>query len=469
MAAAVLLLAACFSLPGGLGRPPLSSAAPGTTPTPTRKSPAKTSTPPAIPTPTVPLEMQVDLSELRGSKVVLWEPFVGELGSLFQQMARDFNSKNEWGIQAEVVMQSSDSALAELINQPEAENLPQVVLAPSAQLNAWLLAKRLTALDAYISYPSTRLEQPPAEEFNQVFWQQDQIGEQQAGLPFLRSAYGLLYNKTWAGELGFSSAPASLAQFREQACEAAKANNRSEFLEQRGTGGWLVDTSPVVTLNWMTAFGADGVPADEGGVYQFDQEKAGSALSFLRKMQEDGCLWVGKSPTPQQYFAQRYALFISGSQQDLIPLAKVMAGFENQDEWMLLGYPSSSGGPFVSADGYSLGLVAGDPKQQMAGWLFMRWLSQPENQARLGFLYPSLPVSSAWQAQAADYRANFPWTLILPLEKGRIEPLPSLPSWLVAQRPLEDAGWQLYNLASDEQLPTILPQLDALIKELLAP
>jgi multiple sugar transport system substrate-binding protein/sn-glycerol 3-phosphate transport system substrate-binding protein len=469
LAAAVFLLAACFSLSPAAGGATQAPAVDQTAPTSTRKVLAKTSTPPPILAPTIPAELQVNLADLRGMKVILWAPFVGELGGELQQLARDFSRENEWGIQAEVMLQSSDGALADLINQPEEDKLPQVVLAPSAQLNAWLQAGRLAALDPYLANPATQMEKTVLNGFAPVFWEQDQMDGRQAGIPALRSAYGLLYNKTWAGELGFSTPPATPAQFREQACEAAKENNRSQFLDYRGTGGWLVDTAPVVTLNWLTAFGLEAVPAQEGGGYQFAQEKGDSALAFLRKMQEDGCLWVGKNPTPLQYFAERYALFSSGSLQDLLPQARMMTGLENQDEWLLLGYPSSSGGPFVSTEGYSFGLLKSEADQQMAGWMFMRWLSLPANQARLGALYPSLPISSAWQEQAGDDRSNFPWTMILPLEKIRILPIPSLPSWLVARRPLEDAGWQLYNLASVEQLPSILPQLDALIKELLTP
>ena len=471
LAAAAVLLAACFSAgpaPSGADQTPPSQKSPSPRP---QNTPARTSTPQPSPTPALPAGLQVDLADLRGVKVTLWQPFVGEMGALLQRMAQEFNQKNEWGIQAAVVAQGSEGVLAEGFNRPGADSpdLPQAVLAPSAQLNAWLLADRLAPLDPYLAYAPTRLDPQVQAGFSPVFWDQDRLNDRQAGIPALRTAYGLLYNRTWAAELGFTSPPLTPAQFRTQACEAAKVNNRSPFLDKRGTGGWLVSTDPEATYAWLMAFGLDAVPAEEGQDYHFAQKAGDDALAFLRSMQEDGCLWVGKDPSSLQYFSERYALFTSVSLQDLSAEAKMLEGVQNPDDWTLIPYPSAVEGPFVNAQGYSYGLVKGAAQDQMAAWLFIRWLSLPENQARLGALYPSLPVSASWKDQPAAAPTAFPWTLILPLEKSRILPMPSLPGWLVARRPLEDAGWQLYNLASRDQLPELLPQLDALIRDLLTP
>jgi len=466
---AAVLLAACFSAgPAPAGANQTQQPQPSVSPRP-QNTPARTPTIQPSPTLALPPGLQVDPADLRGVKVTLWQPFVGEMGGLLQRMAEEFNQKNEWGIRAAVVAQGSDGVLAEGINRPGTLGLPQAVLAPSAQLNAWLLADRLAPLDPYLAYPLTRLDPKVQDAFSPVFWDQDRLAGRQAGIPALRTAYGLLYNRTWAAELGFTSPPLTPAQFRTQACEAAKENNRSPFLEKRGTGGWLVSTDPEVTYAWLTAFGLEAVPAEEGQAYHFAQQAGEDALSFLRSMQEDGCLWVGKDPSALQYFSERYALFTSVSLQDLSAEAKLLASVQNPDDWMLIAYPSAAGSPFANAQGYSYGVVKGSAQDQMAAWLFIRWLSLPENLARLGALYPSLPVSASWQDQPAAAPTAFPWTLILPLEKTRILPMPSLPGWLVARRPLEDAGWQLYNLASRDQIPEILPQLDALIRDLLTP
>ncbi len=421
------------------------------------------------PTPTAADAFAGELASLRGVKVALWHPFAGEVGRLLEEMAGEFSRANEWGIRAEAVSLGGSGALAQALNRPDGALLPQAVLAPSAQLNGWLGEGRLVDLNGYLSQPEVGIGANQLKDYNPLYWQQDQTGEAQAGIPALRTAYGLIYNRAWAAELGFQNPPATPAEFKEQACAAAKVNNRSEYLDKRGTGGWLVDLSPEVALAWLEAFGAQVLPASPSEAFRFDRPEAEDALAFLHEMQAEGCLWLGKSPTPYDYFAGRYALFISGSLQDLAPVQKTLQNLENGDDWAFIAYPSQAGRAFVLAEGYSFGVYRGEPRAQLAAWLFVRWLSLPENQSRLEGVYPSLPVGVGRESLQAGDAAEFPWTHILPLEKQAVRPAPSLPSWVVVRRPLADAYWQVFNLAAPEQLKDILPELDRLAAGLLAP
>ena len=460
---AALLVAGCVSSP---------SQTPAGTPDGTPISPKATfpatNTPNVQPSPDQPNQYESYLSELEGTRLELWHPFSGKMADLLSALANEFNRENEWGIQAEAVTKGGGSQLSEALDQPGEGGLPQVVLAASPHLNGWMQSGRLADLNEYLGLAGIGMDADLLQGYNPVFWQQDQIANFQAGIPALRTAYGLFYNQTWAEELGFSRPPATPDEFQEQACAAALDNNRSKFLDKRGTGGWLVDLSPETALSWFQAFGGQVLPSDETQSYRFNQDKAKDALEFIHEMQAGGCLWIGLSGDTTAYFSDRYALFASGSLQDLPAQQKRTLDHESEDEWLFISYPEISGRPFVYAEGYSYGLLKADPKTQLAGWLFIRWLNLPKNQARVAELYPSLPVNTAWQAQTIDYRVNFPWTQILPLEKQAVLPAPWQPSWIVARRPVEDAFWQVFNLADAEQLNDILPELDALIREQLS-
>jgi ABC-type glycerol-3-phosphate transport system substrate-binding protein len=461
LAAAALLLSACFTQPGAVS----TFVAAQKTKIPTRAAPTPTSTPGPTST-TVPDELKVQLGGLKGEAVVLWHPFVGPVADLLSRMADEFSHENEWGLRASVVSHGGDAVLAEAVNQADDKTVPQAVLAPSTQLNSWMLSGRLAALDVYLSHAVVGMDEATLKGFVPEYWQQDRLNGAQTGLPALRTAYGLLYNLTWAKELGFEKLPVTPDDLRQQVCEAAKANNRSNYLDKFGTGGWLIDTSPETALSWLTAFGASPLPAEEGQPYHFDQPQALDAVNYLHKLQADGCLWEGRSPDPQLYFADRNALVVSGSLQDLDAQARINQGLEVKDTWVFLPYPGKDGKPFVFSGGYSYGLITTNPRGQMAAWLFLRWLSRPENQARLGEIYPSLPVSSGAKKISAAKQSLFPWTVILPLQEVA-RPAPALPGWQIARRPLEDAFWQVFHLASADQISIVLPQLDALVQELL--
>ena len=460
--AAALLMSACGAWQA---QPPVGLT--DGTPTPPRLTLPVTTTPRVLPSPDQVNEYEAYLSALEDVRLELWHPFSGKNAGLLADLAEEFTRENEWGIQAEAVTKGGGSQLTEAMDQPGEGGLPQVVLAASAHLNGWMQSGRLADLNEYLEQPQIGMDADLLKGYNPVFWQQDQSTGGQAGIPTLRTAYGLFYNKTWAGELGFTRPPATPDEFKQQACAAALENNRSKFLDKLGTGGWLVDLSPETALSWFLAFDAQVLPEDEAQSYRFNQDKAKEALEFLREMQADGCLWTGLSSDSTAYFSDRYALFTSGSLQDLPAQQKRTLDHESEDEWLFISYPEISGQPFVYSDGYSYGVLKAGPETQLAAWLFVRWLNLPENQARFAELYLSLPVNAAWQAQTADSRASFPWTKILPLEKQTIVPAPWQSSWIVARRPVEDAFWQVFNLAEAEQLNAVLPELDTLIREQL--
>jgi ABC-type glycerol-3-phosphate transport system substrate-binding protein len=446
-------------------RPDQTPASTTTKPNPT----AKLLVPTTARTPTLetPNSLKVRSQDLRGVSVLFWHPMVGEIANLYARLAAQFNKENEWGIQVKVNAMGSSGTVWDSLPQAQKDgNLPQLVLATPEQLTTWMREKLLVDLTDYIWHPTWGFSKAVLDGFDPIYWQQSQLEGAQTGIPVLRTVYGMFYNKTWAAELGFTDSPATPEQFQEQACAAAKVNNRSPYLDMRGTGGWLLTTEPLSTLSWMEGFGANVLPEKAGEAFRFNQPDALNALSYLRKMQELGCLWDGKSPSPYDYFANRYALFYTGTFQDFPLQSAVLEQSGSKDEWTFLAYPAEDGKPLSLATGFDYGIFQTKPEQQLAAWLFVRWLSQAKNLAQLDEAYPSLPVNSGVKDQIADYHVTYPWTLIQPLETT-VRAAPGIPEWRIARNPLEDATWQVFNLADSKQLDKVLPQLDSLVTDLL--
>jgi ABC-type glycerol-3-phosphate transport system substrate-binding protein len=94
--------------------------------------------------------------------------------------------------------------------------------------------------------------------------------------------------------------------------------------------------------------------------------------------------------------------------------------------------------------GPSFTLLPSTPEQQLAAWLFVRWLAQPENQARWIESTASLPLRSAALDFLDSYRQSHPqWA-------AAVEALPyaiaetELLSWAQVRWALQDATTQLY-------------------------
>lgn len=467
-----LLLAACQSATPT----PTGAVSPTETPQdavrPTRTTlPAPSVTPSLTPTP-LP-HLAVDPSSLRGVTIDFWHPWRGDLSERVGEAVRQFNQENQWGIRVRERAFNSAPGLYDAFDALPAsspgDDAPEVVAAAPEHMARWMQSERVVGLDDYLRHAEWGFRQEELTAFRPVFWQQDQIsglnGPVQIGVPAVRSGRMLFYNQTWANELGFQRPPATPDEFRAQACAAARENNAGEPAKHF-TGGWLIDVDALTLLSWLDAFGAQVLPESGDGAYAFESKESEEAVIFLRQMFDQGCAWEGRSPIPHAYFADRMALFYSGTLQDL-PLQGAEQIRQNSgDRWLVIPYPTGSGEGIIYSQGYSYGLTASTPERQLAGWLFVRWMSRPHNQALLAEVWPSFPVTTSAEGELADYRNNFPWSMILPLQ-DTIKAAPSLPTWPVVRVVLQDAFMlQLFRLPIG-QMENMLTEIDQTVRELL--
>lgn len=465
-----LLLSACGANP--TVAPATQAVTPGVrTPQPSRTQ-TVTSTPRVEITETLLPHLEVEHSELNGVQVDFWHPWQGNLAGRAEEAVQEFNNTNEWGIKVQARSLYGAGALLDAVTDAfddgsdrNAQDLPEVVAVTSDQLSALREAGQPPVdLGQYTKHAQFGWNEGEIAGFNPVFWEQDQLNGQQVGIPALRSGTVLMYNQTWAEELGFTEPPSTPASLQQQVCAAAVANNQDRQQEKHGTGGYLVDTSSLTALSWLAAFGAQPVPEEAGSPYQFESEEGEQALAYLRKLFDSGCAWVGRNPEPYDYFARRMALVYSGTLPDIYIQKQVMERHPNSDTWTVLPFPGQDGSPVVYSGGYSYALLPAEVEQQMAAWLFVRWMSKPSNQAKLAEVMPSIPVSQAVMTELQDYQAHFPWDGIFPLAEA-VRPVPNDMGWRVARRVLEDAFRQVFYLPAD-QLTTILSMVDETIEEL---
>jgi multiple sugar transport system substrate-binding protein len=462
----VFLLAACQT-GGGLSS--------GTkTPTVDQVGAAVTARPKATPTavftPTVeiPAELNVSPADLKNVEIRFLHPLTGAAAEKLESQVRLFNFNNEWDIRVSLEPTDSTVALEDAVRNAAEGILPDVVLAPPDLLAAWDQENNLLAdLSIYLDDETWGLAKAERTGYDERFWNQDRIGDKQIGLPALRTALGLIYNRTFAADLGYKTPPGTQEDFLTQACASAKDNNR--FFPRYGTGGWMLDTRPLSALSWLTAFGAQVEPTGTDPAWHFNQSESKDALAFLHEMQSKGCVWIPKYPTPYTYFSGRQAFLYTATLQDLVPQQGAMTVANNQDQWGFIPFPAKEGSAIVYAPGFSYAILQSSermsPAQQMAAWMFIRWMSSKTQLVDLAEAWPSLPVRADVRAELETKKNSFPWTMILPLMEN-VRPAPAQASWRVVRRPLEDAFWQTFNLASEEQLNSILPTLDAMAADL---
>ncbi|MCI0519430.1 MAG: extracellular solute-binding protein [Chloroflexi bacterium] len=425
----------------------------GTTPT-TLPARLATSTPaPAAST------LGVRPADLQGVEISFWHPLSGAAGEEINALAAQFNQENEWGVRVVVTAAGSYDALyAGLAAALEAGAAPGLALAYAAQGRQWDAA--LLDWAPYVDDAQWGLSSGETSDYFPVFWQEDALGERRWGVPGLRYAQMLFYNQTWAQELGFSQPPQTPDEFRRQACAAAQSYRVDDQRENDGLGGWLIPSGYTPALGWMHAFGAQTWLPGEAG-YAFDTPAVGEAFTFLRELYDTGCAWLSASPDAEGEFAARRALMVAGGVTGIPRQEAAFADRGSQDEWLAISFPSTQGQPGIETYGPSFLAFSATPREELAAWLFVRWLTGAESQARLAQAGAHLPVRASSLQQMSVLPAAHPqWAAAAALiPAARAEPPAA--SWRTARWAVSDAFSQIFrSYFSVDQIPATIKLLD---------
>jgi len=435
----VVLHTACSQSPTPLSsepssvktRTPSSRTTVALTQEPHTLSPSSTVVPP---TPTSSLDVQVE--DLNGVRIEFWHPWAMDGEDQALAFANHFNTENEYGITVNVFSHGRD-LFQDVREAFRAGEAPDLTLGYNNQLLAWNSQRdHLVDLSTYVRDSIWGLSEAEQDDFYSAFWEQDVLEGKRLGLPYYRSSQVIFYNRSWARELGFEAPPSTPEEFEEQACAASEEAGD-------GRGGWILSNETTTILSWIFAFGGEVTNPQADG-YNFDTSQVEEALVFLRGLLEEGCAWASEERYPNAEFASRQALFYTSSIAGVPFQVEAFEEAGEDDEWTSIPFPSVEGQPVITVYGLSLAIPRSSPEEQLAAWLFARWLTQPENQAEWVELTSYFPTRASTLDHIDDYVRQYPqWEAAVELiPYSRYEPAVS--SWGVVRWVLGDAAGQLF-------------------------
>ena len=451
--------------------------------TPASVTVAPTSLPAIPPTPNemTPSPLGVSAAELRGTTLTLWHPWIGPEGAVLQHILDEFNNTNQWGITVQArgyesfgrLDEAMEAAITSAASPDEPGSLPDVIVDYGYQARHWDKADIFANLSPYVNDPVWGYASDEQADFYPAFWGEDNVLDlagdaiKRLGIPFYRSAYVLFYNQSWGGELGYLKPPSTPRDFREQACAAAKAYANQADKSTPGNGGWLVTPQPGVLVGWLYAFGGSITDPSERE-YVLDNSQTRQAIEYLKGLQVSGCAWYTTAVDIQVEFANRHALFMAGSLFDIAALQQAMEQAGNNDEWVIIPFPSDSKA-VVSTYGPSLFLRQSTPAKQLAAWLLIEWLVYPLNQAAWVSELKAYPTRSSTLNYLGEAAATNPhWAEALELLPDAHSE-PGMTSWKVMRWSLSDALAQLFDpQLTIDQVPALMENLNNVATEILA-
>ncbi len=412
-------------------------------------------------TPTEPTGLQIEPDDLADRIVRFAHPWIGEPAQTLEDLAREFSLTNPWQIWVEVYAHGGETALLQALQADRAagEAMPELVAALPYLVADVEGDDALADLRPFFDDPTWGFDRESKADIPEMYLQPFTREDRLMALPLAPQAMVLFYNRTWGEELGFTSPPADLETFRRQICDATFANWQNET-RQNGTGGWVINLDPAVLASWYYAF--EGVLPEEG-IPSFNNTFGQAAFGYLWDIRSQGCAWFGLQPEPYPYFANRLALVYAG-RLDLVPVqTHWMEALGSEDEWEVIGFPGPAGETML-VYGPGLTVTSDTPENELAAWLFAKFLLEPESQARLVRSLYSLPVRTSAMDLLTELQSAYPqWAQGAELAASA-SALPASEGWGTAQWGLQDAVYRILLNESGEITP-ILEQLDELTLE----
>jgi len=443
----------------------ISACKPAPTAAPT-EAPVATEAPTEAPTP------EPTVNPLAGVVIQFWHVYSDAPGEGLQTLVDEFNSTNEYGITVEALNQGNYGDVEDKVNAGiQSGDLPDVVMGYTNSLTDWYSVGSIIDLNPYINDPVYGLT---AEQLADLYPHLKVAGTTPDGAwvayPLTQSANVLVYNYTWAEELGFANPPATSAELKEIACAAAAANT-AKGGDFAGTGGLVYYPNATNWLHFLYAFGGKELN-DAGDAYDFTSQAAIDTSMYILDLKKDGCVWQTESyPNPEQ--AQRKALItMSSTAGEKYYAAAFEEAGNTTDKWGWLPAYGPDGKQAVDAFQQMLGVVPSTEPEQLASWVFVKWLTSPEIQARWVKLSGGYyGTQKATEALLADYATENPvWASGVALAAiGPSEPQ-TFPAWSSVRRAINTAAAELWNAADQAAVEAILQALteeaNALVAEI---
>ncbi len=378
-----------------------------------------------------------------------------------EKLVADFNATNEFGITVEQVSQGGQGDLQTAMNGAIATGeLPNLTQGFPNSLVLWNGLGVIAPLNDFIDDPVYGLS---SDDFGAIFPGTFSPGTlpdgSQVGIAMHQSASVHFYNFTWAQELGFNSPPATSAEWKEQMCAAAAANDADDDPDNDGTGGYQYFPDASMVTPWVWVFGGD-ILTDDGTAYSLNNQAVIDAAMFLLDLSDSGCIMFTPSFANPEFAARQTLAYRSSTAgQPFQQAANDEIG--STDVWGAIPWAGPDGTLAVNPHGQMVGIVQTNPDQDLASWIFLKYLT-------------SAPTQTDWVAGTGYYPSQSTTDLGTKLEddpiySGALELIeaygdrsePNLAAHGAVRGLIRDAFFAILDATSEEEVIAILDQLNA--------
>ena len=347
----------------------------------------------------------------KGQKITFWHQMTGGNQKALQAIVDDFNKTNTYGITVDAQPQGNYNdifnKMSQILNTPD---VPNLVVAYQNQAATYALASALADMRPLVNSPTWGLSQADQADFFPGFWSQDvfpNYGGARYGFPIYRSEEVMYYNSDWLKELGYDAPPTTPDQFKEVACKAAKTPFSKSTAKGSSIGYEYYTGDPSHFAAWTFAFGGN-IYDSKSGQFSLNSDAAQKAAAFIQDLFKSGCVsLVAKQYDDQTDFGAGKTLFTTSSSSGLSFYADAVSKGANF-QWSDGALPHTTPDPVMNIYGASISIPKSTPEKELAAWLFLKFFSQPENEAKFAAATGYYPVRASALNSMSDFMSKNP-------------------------------------------------------------
>jgi len=334
--------------------------------------------------------------EPTGQTVVFWHPYSSPQQETLLDLIDTFNRENSFSITVEAhSLGSYQDVFSRVLEAANTPAVPDLLAAYQNHAADLYQQDVLVDLSALVNSPDWGLSEAERADYPAAVFEQDVFAVfsgARLGFPVSRSAEMLYVNRDWLAELGFSEPPETPEQFQAMACAA----NESPFSRAVLTGavGYELDPDASRMASWAFAFGAD-LFDEETNTFTLNGEPVVESMRFLQGLIQSGCASLASGRySDREAFGSGTLLFSGGSSAGMAAIGQAVSDAADF-VWETTTLPGTAGQPVTNLYGASLSISRSSPDRELAAWLFIRFLSQPEIQAEWAAATGTIPVRAS--------------------------------------------------------------------------
>ena len=338
-------------------------------------------------------------------EITFWYQHTSSREKAMQNLIQEFNHTNPWKIRVKGEFSGNYSdTFSKMAAGIAGGVVPDLVVAYQTDAEVYREAGALVNLTPFVQNPQYGLTPAELSDFVPGFLKQDlsaRFGGERLGWPLNRSAEVLYYNKDWLKRLGLAGPPTTWLEFVR---DCRLATNPAQ-----GTVGYEIRTDASNVFAQVVSRGGTFSTPNHLS-YAFNSPQLREVFRMLKTLYKAGnAAKVAEKFADQADFANQKVLFVMDSSSGIPFYEKaIQASPQGHFNWGIAALPHDTPRPVLNVYGASVSLVKSTPEREIAAWRFLRWMSEPLQQAAWVKASNYFPVRYSTMAQLTGYLKKHP-------------------------------------------------------------